>query len=329
MILVTGATGAVGPRVVAALSDVGHQIRTLSLDSPPAGIWPDGVETKIGDVTNPVDVQSAMQGVDAVVHLAALLHIFNPASDLQQKYKEINVGGTAIVTEIAVREKVKRLLFFSTIAVYGKSGGRVLNEDAPTKPITFYEQTKLEAERTVLDAKNPLGQPIGTVLRLASVYGSRIKGNYRQLLKALAKGRFVPIGDGQNRRTLVYDKDVANAAVLALEHPAAAGRIFNVSDGEFHTLNDVIGTMCQALGRPLPRISLPVGPVRWAAGVLEDASRLIGCKPPIGRATIDKYTEDVAVECQRIQKELGFVPKYDLAAGWKETVEEMRGRGEI
>ena len=57
--------------------------------------------------------------------------------------------------------------------------------------------------------------------------------------------RFVPVGDGRNRRTLVYDKDVAKATVLAMEHPAAAGRIYNVTDGNFHTLNEIILAICR------------------------------------------------------------------------------------
>jgi nucleoside-diphosphate-sugar epimerase len=340
-ILVTGATGAVGPRVVAALHDAGYRIRTLSIDSPPDGVWPDGVEARIGDIADPASVQSAMQDVDGVIHLAALLHIVNPSPALQEKYERINVGGTATVVEAARQAGVGRLVFFSTIAVYGASSGDVLTEDSPTHPDSFYSQTKLDAERIVFAAKREDGKPLGTVLRLGAVYGARIKGNYQRLLFALAGNLggnlgtrsqfprkfghvprlpFIPIGSGLNRRTLVYDKDVARAALLALEHPEAAGKVFNVSDGEFHTLSNIISTICQALGRKPPGLSLPVGPVRFAAGIVEDAARLTGFSPPIVRATIDKYTEDIAVDSRRIQKELGFVPQYDLAAGWKETI---------
>ena len=104
-------------------------------------------------------------------------------------------------------------------------------------------------------------------------------------------------------------------------------QVYNVSDGHFHTLNEIIFTICQALGRNPPRLSLPVGPVRLAAGMLEDAGRMIGFKSPVGRATIDKYTEDIAVDSRRIQTELGFRPQYGLIAGWRETVHEMRKMG--
>ena len=328
-ILVTGATGTVGPRVVASLLEAGYGIRTLSLDAPPRGLWPEGIDAQIGDVTDPRVVQSAMQGIDAVIHLAALLHIVNPSPQLQQEYERINVGGTATVVEAARSAHVGRLVFFSTIAVYGDSAGRVLTEDSPTHPDSFYAQTKLAAERIVLAAKREDGQPMGTVLRLGAVYGSRIKGNYRRLLLALARGRFLPIGAGTNRRSLVYDKDVARAALLAVRHPDVSGRIFNVTDGKFQTMNGIIETLCDVLGRRPPRLTLPAGTIRRLAGVLEGGARSCGMQSPIVRATIDKYTEDVAVDGQRFCMLTGFVPRYDLASGWRETVAEMRQAGDL
>ncbi len=323
-ILVTGATGAVGPQVVASLVESGYGIRTLSLDPPPAGLLPEGVETQIGDITNPSVVQAAMQEIDAVIHLAALLHVVNSPPSLRVEYERINVGGTAAIAEAARQAGVRRLVLFSTIAVYGDSGGGILTEDSPARPGSLYAETKLAAERIVLAAKRADGGPIGTVLRLGAVYGSRIKGNYRRLLIALARGRFVPVGPGSNRRTLVYDKDVGRAAILAAVHPDAAGRIFNVTDGQIHTLEAIIGTLCEALGRVPPRLTLPVSPTRRFAGILEDGARVFGFRSPIVRATIDKYTEDVAVDGRLFCARLGFVPRYDLAAGWRETVAEMR-----
>jgi UDP-glucose 4-epimerase len=229
----------------------------------------------------------------------------------------------------AINVGVKRVVLFSTIAVYGDSDGGVLNEHSPTHPETFYSQTKLAAEQLALNAKLNDGQPLGTVLRLGAVYGSRIKGNYERLTHALACHRFIPIGNGLNRRTLVYDKDVGRAAVLAVSHPAAAGRIFNVTDGGFHTLKEIIDSICAALGRKPPRLSFPVGPTRSLIGLIEKGSHSIGLKSPVTPEMIDKYTEDIAVNSQRIQNELGFVPKFGLSAGWKDTVQEMRRSGEL
>ena len=160
---------------------------------PPVRAWaafPASVEVLIGDVTDQVAVQSAMQGVDAVVHMAALLHIVNPPPELREKYERVNIGGTATVVEAAIKAGVKRVVLFSTIAVYGPSDGCVLNEMSPTYPDTFFAQTKCAAEQIVLDARGADGQPLGTVLRLGAVYGSRIKGNYERLTRALSGNRY-------------------------------------------------------------------------------------------------------------------------------------------
>lgn len=323
-ILVTGATGAFGPQVVKAVHEAGYPVRVLALNVPDAGLLPDEVEVHMGDVTDPVAVRAAMEGLEACVHMVALLHVVNPPPSLHEEYERINVGGTAKVVEAAIKFGLKRLVFFSTIAVYGCANGRILTEDSEPQPENSYAQTKLAAERIVLEAKRADGQPLGTVLRLGAVYGSRIRGNYLRLLRLIARGWFVPIGDGRNRRTLIYDRDAARVALDALHHPAAAGKIFNVSDGHFHTMSEIITAMCLAIGRTPPRIALPVGPVRFLTGLLEDTVGLIGWQLPIGRATIDKYTEDVAVSSQRIQTELGFVPRFDLRAGWRRTVQAIR-----
>ncbi len=330
LVLITGATGAVGPIVVNAFQAAGYPIRTLSIDPAPAGVWPDTIETLVGDITDPTSVQAAMRGVDWVIHLAALLHIATPSPSLYSKYEQINVGGTSTVVEAAIQAGVRRIVFFSTISVYGESShGRILTEDTPPCPDTLYARTKLEAEKVVLGAKDTDGRPVGVILRMASIYGAGLKGNYERLVQSLAQGRFIPVGDCSNRRTLVYEKDVADAAVLAASHASAAGGIFNVSDGTFHPMNELIGAMCSALSRRPPRFRLPRKPVCFAAGILEHCARLLSLSCPLTRDTIDKFTEDMAVDSRLIQQRLGFSPKYDISAGWKEAIAEMSRQGRL
>jgi len=87
-------------------------------------------------------------------------------------------------------------------------------------------------------------------------------------------------------------------------------------------LDEIIESICSALGRKPPRLSLPVGPARTLVGLIEKGSNAIGIKPPVTKAIIDKYTEDIAVDGSLIQQELGFIPQYDLKTGWKETIRE-------
>lgn len=329
LVLVTGATGAVGPCVVQALQADGYPVRTLSLDAPEEGSSPPGVEALVGDINDPAAIRGAMDGIHGVVHLAALLHTVNPTESMHKQYEQTNIAGTAKVVDAAVAAGVRRIVFFSSITVYGNSNGQVITEDTPPRPNSLYGKTKLAAEEIILKARRGDGQALGTVLRMAAIYGARVKGNYRRLVRALASHRFVPVGKGLNRRTVVYDRDVASATVLALSSAAAAGRVYNVSDGQIHAMREIIAAVCQALGRKPPRLHLPAGPAYFILGLLEDVARFARVGSPIGRATIDKYVEDLAVDSSRIQKELGFSPRYDLYSGWRETVQEMRQRGDL
>ena len=158
---------------------------------------------------------------------------------------------------------------------------------------------------------------------LLPVHGPRVKGNYRRLLDALARGRFVPIGRGNNRRTLIYEDDVARASILAAGHPAAAGSIYNVTDGNTPPLADIILAMCTALGRRPPSWSLPLAPVRFGAPRVADSlARTAGRRLTIG-AAVDKYVEDVAVDGRRIRETLGSILRSHSmrAGGW--TVEAL------
>lgn len=328
-VLVTGASGAVGPHVAAFLDRAGCAVRTLSRKAPAPGLLPPRVETRIGDITDRSRVRKAMEGIDAVIHLAALLQIPNPGPALTDAYERVNVGGTAVVAEAALEAGVGRLVHFSTIAVYGGSAGGMLTEGSPPRPASLYARTKLAAEKIVLAARRSDGLPLATVLRFGAIYGPGIQGNYRHLLLALARGRFIPIGPGDNRRTLIHVRDAARAAWVAARHPDAAGKTYNVMDGSCHRMQDIVQALCRALGRKPPRLSLPIGPVRWLAVLMEGGARSCGLRAPATRAMIDTYLEDVAVDGRLFCRETGFSPEYDLKAGWRETVAEMRRAGDL
>jgi nucleoside-diphosphate-sugar epimerase len=327
--LVTGATGAVGPRLLQALHDGGWGIRVLARHPDRSAIAVPGAELLRGDITDAASLAPAMDGIDTVFHLASLLHVVNPPPSLRAEYERVNVAGTANVVNAARSAGVRRLVFFSTIAVYGAYRGRPFGEEDPCEPETDYGRTKLEAERVVLGDTRADGPPLGTVLRLAAVYGPGIKGNYARLVRAVARGRFVGVGPGENRRALVHDRDVARAALLAAEQHAAAGKVYNVADDQPHRLREIIEAIAAGLGRTPPRWHVPLGPALGLAGLAERVSAALGMTPPIRRATIEKYVEDVVVDAARIGRELGFTPQVDLRAGWADTAAGMRASGAL
>jgi len=322
-VLLTGATGALGPAAIRSLVAGGFEVRALTRSPGPAEVA--GVEHAVGDLADRASLERAVEGMDVVVHLAALLHIVNPPQELRAEYRRINVEGTQSLADAAARAGVRRFVLASTTAVYGSTSAPA-TESTPPAPDSWYAESKLAAEQTVLGAHRSDAFDV-TVLRLSAVYGPRIKGNYERLLRALAAGRFVPVGPGTNRRSLIHEDDAAAALVVAAQHPSARGRLFNVADTRSHELRSIIAAMCQALGRAEPRVSLPAGATMVGAQVIEGLARLIGRRPPITRAALSKYLESSVVDASHISRELGFTVRVELVDGWRATVEAMRATG--
>lgn len=321
-VLVTDATNGLGPRMVEVLLDAGYTVRVLVRQPPLVGLFPPIVELWLGDITQPASLLQAMEGCAGVIHWVALSHMTNSSSALHMEYDQISVIGTANVVQAAQSLGVQRLVFFSTIAVYGHGGAEPFTEATPPQPDSIEGETMLAAEKLVLAAQRTDGEPLGVVLRLAEVYGAHIKDYYQRLLTTLACKRFLLLGKGGNRRTLVYDRDVAAAALLALQHSSAAGGVYNVTDGDVYTLREIIYTICAAFHWHPPRLYTLFMPVRPLIGLLENLRDRLGHASPTDRATLDKYLEEMIVDGSYIQQTLGFAPYYSLTAGWKDLVEE-------
>lgn len=315
----TGASGAIGRSLIEELLAEGYAVKALARRTSTLSGFPDSVEITLGDINDRGSLQRALSGVSNVFHLAALLHLNNPSPEMRAEYRRVNIEGTRALVEVAKEANVERVIFFSTINVYGASrAGEIFDEESAVRPDSYYAESKLEGERIVLE--EACG---GVVLRVAAVYGARMKGNYPRLLRALKSGRFVMIGDGSNRRTLVHVRDLCRAARMASESETAAGQIFNVTDGHVHTLREIIDAMSAALGKRAARFSLPTRYAKTLAGILEDGLRAMGKSSPVNRSTMDKFVEDIAVSGAKMQKHLGYTPAIDLAEGWRETIRQM------
>jgi nucleoside-diphosphate-sugar epimerase len=319
-VLVTGATGAVGPSVVAALVSRGICVRAFARKPLRAGILSARVEFVAGDIQNLAQIESATEGVDAIVHLAARLHVPAATDTDESAAYAVNVRGTENLLAAARNWGVSRLVFASTIAVYGTTRGQPATEESEARPVTPYASTKLRCEKAVLAARNGQGAPLGVVLRLGAVYGPHVKGNYEALMRALELRHFVAVGAGNNVRSLIYELDVAKAVLLALEHPSAPGHTYNVTDGTVHTVDEIVSAICHALGRRPPRFRLPAAPCMMMARASDGIRALLTGSPSGLAAALTTYLTNIAVRADRIQTELGFVADYDLLNGWRDTI---------
>jgi nucleoside-diphosphate-sugar epimerase len=318
-VLVTGATGFIGPCLVHRLVDHGCAVRVLARRVPPPGLFPECVSVEVGDICDPGAVEAAVAGCSRVFHLAAMLRASSRSSSPLWEYRSANIAGSKIVATAAINAGVGRVIFYSTVAVYGPSApGQVHDEESPPLATTLYGYTKREAEKVLMPLTSAGGEALCVTLRIAAVYGRSTKGSYHEFVRWLRRGLFVPVGDGNNRRTIVHEEDVADAAVLAAWHPAAAGRTYNVTDGQIYTTREIVRSICVQIGRRPPRIHVPVSAASRVARVVDSGMVALGL-PVLAVPLLEKLTEDRAVNGMRIQQELGFRPRFDLRAGWEAT----------
>ena len=123
----------------------------------------------------------------------------------------------------------------------------------------------------------------------------------------------------------MHQVDAARAAVLAAER-APGGSIYNVSDGEIHTLKEIVAAISQSLEKSKPKIRIPLTAVRVGVNAAETFGNLTRLKTPVNRAQLEKFLEDAAVSGDKIRRELGFQPQFDLISGWRETVSNLRSQ---
>jgi nucleoside-diphosphate-sugar epimerase len=216
-ILVTGATGKVGSRLVKQLAQRGNRVRALVRDATRAAdMLGDGVELAKGDLLDADSLTAAVRGIDAVVHCAA----FFRGATAEQAHATNDLG-TQQLANAARAASVKRFVFTSTGLVYGPNGGRLAREDDPCEPIDSYPISKLAAERFLLAAE---GLDV-RILRLPFVYGD----GDPHIEEAVPMMRSFPPAQ---RMSIAHHADVAEAVALVLQALSARHRIYNVADDE-------------------------------------------------------------------------------------------------
>jgi nucleoside-diphosphate-sugar epimerase len=317
IVFVTGGTGTIGPALIRHLLHQGLKVRVLVRKGSDRTVLPSNVELFQGDITDREVLLRAAEGARWIFHLATRANVESPGQAVRADYVRVNVEGSRRLAHAAKEAGVGRLVFFSSISVYGSGpSSGLFTEDSPLNPTSCYAETKAEAERLLVS------ETATVILRLSAVYGPLVGGHYRRLLNALKKGMFLPVGPGMNRRTLVHVEDVCSAALLAANLPGIEGRIFNVTDGSVHSMKEIIEAMCLALDRPVPAMALPVGAARLAAMGF-DALASMGKRTSFtGRRAIEKFIDDIAVSGAKLVRE-GFQPKIGLIEGWRDTVREI------
>jgi nucleoside-diphosphate-sugar epimerase len=314
VILVTGANGFVGKALCNTLRMAGLSIRAAVRD--PLKQLSDAESIIVESIGASTDWAAALNGVQAIVHLAARVHVMDErAADPLDEFRRMNVDGTVNLARQAAAAGVKRFVFLSSIKVNGESTqpGCSFSADDKPSPEDPYGISKYEAELAIWKVAEQTGMEV-VVIRPPLVYGPGVKANFAAMMRWLARGLPLPLGAvTDNRRSLVALDNLVDFIVTCLNHPAAANQTFLVSDGEDLSTADLLKRMGLALGKPSRLFFVPKGLLRFGAAVVNKSGlyqRLCG---------------SLQMDISKTQRLLDWKPPLSVDEGLRRAAQGLRG----
>lgn len=278
-VLVTGGAGFIGRHVVARLRRDGHAV-TVADHHP----HPDpGVRSVTGELRDPAVLDQAVDGVAAIVHLAAMTSVLG-SIERPVEIHQVNVDVTAALLDLARVREVEAFVLASSNAVTGNVGDQTITEEMPLAPLTPYGATKAAAEMLASGYAGAYGLR-APMLRFSNVYGPGMRHKdslIPRLMRAAAAGGSVEVyGTGEQRRDLVHVGDIAEAVALAARGWPTGPVI--VGSGHSPSVNEIIDAAREATGRPIATTAVPAKPGEMPAVIIDIAkARRLGYAPRVG-----------------------------------------------
>lgn len=297
-VLITGVSGFVGGALACRLLDEGsYRVRGAArrvLSNAPAGLE----LCQSPELEAEADWSELLQDVEVVVHAAARVHMMNDqAADPLSEFRRANTEGTLRIARQAVEAGVRRFVFISSIKVNGEESpaDRPYSADDVVAPVDPYGVSKHEAEQALLALARETGLEV-VIIRPVLVYGPGVKANFQSMMRWLDRRLPLPLGAIHNSRSLVSLDNLVDLIVTCLQHSAAAGQVFLVSDGSPLSTTQLLRRMGLALGKPARLLPIPAV---W----LQLIARLLG-RPAIAQ----RLCGSLCVDIEKTRRLLGWEP---------------------
>ena len=314
---VTGATGFLGGRLAERLRERGDEVVCLVRSPGKAGRLREiGCELVEGDLNSVDAMREAMPGCDVVFHLAADYRVGVHDSVLS-KMEDTNVGGTARVLDAAHAAGVPKIVYVSTIAAFGNTGGKVVDETYEHPGTSFtskYEKTKWQAHKVALE-KAREGVPV-VIVQPGSVYGKGDVSATGGIFKQAATGKLPAVSFPKMGLTMVHVDDVADGCLLAYEK-GKVGESYALG-GETTTMRGAVDAAADAAGRKRPRMNVPTPLIKSMVPMQKVVTKAMGLPPNMRELISSSDGVTFWASWAKAERELGYRPR-DMKTGFAQT----------
>ncbi|WP_152889090.1 NAD-dependent epimerase/dehydratase family protein [Clostridium tarantellae] len=244
-ILITGAGGWLGSELTKQLLEQGEKIKALVLVVNEKlknlkKFFGSNLEIIEGDICDKKIIIKSLDNVDLVYHLAAKVHFIPKNENDEEMFYKINTYATEQLFNLCLEKKVKRIIFYSSVSVYEQSKEEI-NVDSPKRSNTAYGKSKLMAEKIGLRLIKEKGLPL-TIIEPVTVYGGEDLGNFEKLRLLINKGLMIRFGDGENKKTVIYYKDLISLTLKIATDEKYLGKVI-ICGTEIISLNEIISIL--------------------------------------------------------------------------------------
>lgn len=310
-IFITGGSGFVGSRLIGEVKDT---FTLTNYDKRQSPFYPE--LTFLGDIRDSGKLREALSGSDLVIHLAAEHKDNVEPSSL---YYDVNERGTGILLEEMDKLGVNRIIFTSTVAVYGLNKSHPSEEDK-TAPFNHYGFSKASAEKLIENWQKAKPGRSATIVRPTVIFGERNRGNVYNLIKQIESGRFLRIGRGTNQKSIAYVGNIVAFIQHLIVNSSAGFTIYNYVDKPDLAINELIEVIIRKLRKRIPSFSIPYAIGLTAGYGFDLIGKVLGKELPISSIRVRKFCSTTSFDGQKALAS-GFIPPYSIIAALERTLE--------
>ncbi len=312
-VIMIGASGFVGTRLLGLLKESdGYVLKNIDLQQ--SHFFPE--MTTIGDVRVQEQMDRELAGADLVVLLAAQHRDdVTPVS----LYYDTNVGGMEKTLHAMEKNGIKRLIFFSSVAVYGLNKNNP-NEEFPADPFNHYGKSKWQAEQVLQEWYKSHSDWNIDIIRPTVIFGERNRGNVYNLLRQIASGKFLMVGDGNNKKSMAYVGNIVAFVKFMIDNVTTGYNVFNYIDKPDFNMNELVGHVSKVLNKHIPTTHFPLWMGMIGGYCFDLLAKLTGKKLTISSVRVKKFCATTEFDATKVHS-TGFKAPYTLGEGLARTLE--------